>query len=93
MWLQFSVILGGIATTLLNFIDVDDTIGFVSAIMFTFAALLSILYSAGIFVVRTIKLRKREDSGLYYDKYGPTVLCVIVVGALTANVILRIPQI
>ena len=93
MWLQFSILLGGIATTLLNFIDPEDRVGVISAIVFTIAALAAIAYSAVIFVYRILKLRKREATGLYYDRYGPTLLCVVVVVALGTNIVLRGPEV
>ena len=61
--------------------------------MFTLAALMAIAYSAGIFVYRSYKLREREAEGLYYDKYGPTVLCGMLFLALATNVGLRWSQI
>jgi len=93
MWLQFSILLGGIATTLLNFIDIDDKAGMISAVGFTIAALIAILYSAGIFVYRVLKLRARQADGLYYDKFGPSMLCVVIVAALGTNIVLRVTAI
>ncbi|KAL5504153.1 VTC4 [Sanghuangporus vaninii] len=89
-WLQFSVLIGTISTGLLNFIPPDDTRGLIAAGLFTFAALLAIAYSCGIFVYRSFKLRKRHADGLYYDKWGPTILCVVLAAALLTNVGLRI---
>ncbi|KAF9560750.1 SPX-domain-containing protein [Agrocybe pediades] len=91
-WLNNAVFIGTIATTLLNFIPPDDTRGLISAALFTFAALLAIAYSAGIFVYRSYKLRERHASGLYYDKYGPTVLCFVLFAAVATNVGLRWSQ-
>lgn len=58
--------IGSIATLLLNFTRPDDTRGLISAAAFTFASLLSIAYSCGIFVYRAFKLRARDAEGLYY---------------------------
>lgn len=88
-----AVFLGTIATTLLNFTSADDTTGLISATLFTFAALLAIAYSAGIFVYRTIRLRARSAEGMYYDKVGPTVLCVAIMAALGTNIGLRVREI
>jgi len=88
-WLNTAVFVGTIATTLLNFVPADDPRGLISAAFFTLAALLAIAYSAGIFVYRSYMLRSRRASGLYYDKYGPTILCVIIFLALATNVGLR----
>ncbi|KAG1720659.1 uncharacterized protein EDB91DRAFT_1230984, partial [Suillus paluster] len=79
-WLSFAVLIGSIATTLLNFVDADDP-----AALFTLAALLAI-----IFVYRAIRLRARSAEGLYYDKYGPTILYFVLLAALGTNIGLRV---
>lgn len=84
--------IGTIATTLLNFVPAEDTRGLISAALFTLAALMAIAYSAGIFVYRSYKLRERHASGLYYDRYGPSVLCFVLLLALGVNVGLRWEQ-
>ena len=81
------------ATTLLNFVPADDTRGLVSAAFFTVAALASIAYSAGVFVYRARRIRMRAASGMYYDKWGPTVLCAILLLALIVNVVFRITEV
>lgn len=91
-WLRFSIYIGTIATTLLNFISPDDERGLFCAAMFTFTALLAIVYSASIFVHRTLHLRKHRAEGVYYDKYGPTLLCVVLLGSLTTNLVLRLTE-
>lgn len=91
-WLRFSIYIGTIATTLLNFISPDDERGLFCAALFTFTALLAIVYSAGVFVYRTLHLRKHRAEGVYYDKYGPTILCVVLLGSLTTNLVLRLTE-
>lgn len=91
-WLHFAIYIGTIATLLLNFTAPDDRTGLVSAGLFTFAALASIAYSAAIFVYRAMRLRKRRAEGMYYDKYGPTVLSAIVLAALGTNIWLRMRE-
>ncbi|KIM40024.1 hypothetical protein M413DRAFT_446916 [Hebeloma cylindrosporum] len=88
-WLQNAVFIGTIATTLLNFVPPNDVAGLVSAAFFTFAALLSIAYAAGIFIYRSFRLRERHAEGLYYDKYGPTILCAVLFLALATNLGMR----
>lgn len=39
-----------------------------------------------------MRLRMRSADGLYYDKYGPTFLCVVLFAALAVNVGLRIAE-
>lgn len=87
-----AVVIGTIATTLLNFIPPDDRRGLISAGVFTLAALLAIAYSAGIFVYRALRIRERRAEGMYYDPYGPTVLCVVLLGALGTNIGLRVAE-
>ena len=91
-WLQFGVFIGTISTTLLNFIPPEDMRGLIAAGLFTFAALLAIAYSGGIFVYRSSRLRNRSAEGLYYDKWGPTILCCVLAAALLANVGLRLTE-
>ena len=91
-WLHFSIYIGTIATVLLNFIEPGDTHGLIATAMFTFAALLTIAYSAIIFIYRGLRLRTRSAEGWYYDKYGPTVLSLVLVSALVTNVVLRLSE-
>jgi uncharacterized membrane protein YidH (DUF202 family) len=91
-WLHFAVLISSIATTLLNFVPPDDPRGLISAGLFTLAALFSIAYSAIVFVYRALRLRARSAEGLYYDKYGPTILCFILFAALAVNVGLRLTE-
>lgn len=66
--------------------------GLIAAGMFTLAALIAIAYSTIVFVYRSLKLRSRSAEGLYYDKYGPTVMCLVLVVALLTNVGLRLSE-
>jgi hypothetical protein len=91
--MHFAIYIGTIATTLLNFVPVDDARGLISAALFTFSALLAIAYSAGVFVYRARRIRARRASGMYYDKYGPTALCAVLLIALVTNVVLRMTQV
>ncbi|KAG6851140.1 hypothetical protein H0H93_001020 [Arthromyces matolae] len=91
-WMNTAVFIATIATTLLNFTPADDPRGLISAAFFTFTALLAIAYAVGIFVYRSFKLRDRRASGLYYDKYGPTVLCIVLFLAIATNVGLRLSE-
>jgi hypothetical protein len=70
----------------------DDRRGLISAAFFTIAALLAIAYSVGIFIYRTYRLRERRAEGLYYDKYGPTALCLVLFLALATNIGLRVSE-
>ncbi|KAJ8519050.1 hypothetical protein ONZ45_g3940 [Pleurotus djamor] len=91
-WLNISVVIGTIATTLLNFVPPDDPRGLISAAVFTLAALVAIAYAGGVFVYRAIRIRQRRAEGLYYDKYGPSVLCFMLLTAVATNVGLRLSE-
>ncbi|KAH8704757.1 putative vacuolar transporter chaperone [Talaromyces proteolyticus] len=87
-WLEFSILIGSIAATLLNFSS--DYVTFVSAWIFTIIAALSLLYSAVLYMWRVDKIRKRRDvKRVYHEKFGPTFLCLGLLGAVLANFILR----
>ncbi|KAJ2918482.1 hypothetical protein MD484_g1970, partial [Candolleomyces efflorescens] len=88
-WLNNAVFIGTIATTLLNFVPANDTRGLISAAFFTLCSLLAIAYSAGIFLFRSYRMRERSAEGIYYDKYGPTVLCIVFFLSVATNVALR----
>ena len=83
------MVIGSVATVLLNFTQPEDTRGMISAAAFTVASLLTIAYSCGIFVYRALKLRARDPEGLYYDKFGPTALVFVLFAALATNLGLR----
>ncbi|CAI2176474.1 16040_t:CDS:2 [Funneliformis geosporum] len=88
-WLQFTVVLGGLAIGLLNF---GDRVGKISAAAFTFVAMSIMIYALLVYHWRASKIRKRED-GPYDDRYGPTVLCIFLVGAVIINFALRFSSI
>jgi len=90
-WLHFAILIGGIATTLLNFIEPNDRVGLISAGLFTLTALLAIAYSAGMYTWRVFKLRRRDASS-YHDPYGPTVLCGVLLTSVMVNLVMRLKQ-
>lgn len=69
-WLNFTVILGGLAVGLLNF---GDKVGQISAGLFTFVAMGTMLYALITFHWRAAAIRKRGQ-GSFDDRFGPTVL-------------------
>lgn len=87
-WLEFSIIIGSIAATLLNF--GDDTSVY-SALGFTILAVLALLYSMGLYVWRVDKIRKRR-AVTYHDSFGPTVLCIGLVAALATSIGMRLAK-
>ncbi|GFN11927.1 vacuolar transporter chaperone [Aspergillus tubingensis] len=90
-WLEFSILLGTIAATLLNF--GDDYITFGSSWAFTVLAAVALLYSLMLYVWRVDKIRKRRDvKRVYYEKWGPTVVGLGLVVIVMVNFGLRARQ-
>ena len=89
-WLEFSIIIGSIAATLLNF---GDSISLYSAWGFTFVAVAALVYSCVMYALRVQMIRSRRASiGRYYDKYGTTALCAGLLAATVLSFVLRIKQ-
>ena len=87
-WLEFSIIIGSIAATLLNF---GDSISLYSAWGFTLVAVAALVYSCVMYALRVQMIRSRRASiGRYYDKYGTTALCAGLLGATVVSFVLRI---
>ncbi|KAJ6131295.1 Vacuolar transporter chaperone (Vtc4) [Penicillium sp. IBT 18751x] len=88
-WLEFSIILGGIAATLLNF--GVDSVSLASSWAFTVLAAGALIYSLFLYVWRVDKIRKRRDvKRVYYEKWGPTVVSVGLVAVVLVNFGLRV---
>ncbi|KAI9843826.1 MAG: hypothetical protein M1837_006087 [Sclerophora amabilis] len=87
-WLEFSIILGSIAATLLNF---GDTVSLASAWGFTFVACIGLMYSLIIYLWRVDKIRKRR-AVRYHDAIGPSVLCLGLLAAVALNFGLRVRE-
>lgn len=85
-WLNFAVILGGLAVGLLNF---GDRAGRVSAGFFTAVSMAAIGYALVTFHWRAASIRRRGQSG-FDDRLGPTVLAIALVGAVIVNFVLRL---
>lgn len=74
-----------IATTLLNFGDKPNSMAFVVAGAFTIVAILCLIYSVAIYLYRSRAIRTRRASAKYYDKLGPSALCVTLFLAVALN--------
>jgi len=85
-WLEFSIIIGSIAASLLNF---GDAASIASAWGFTALAALALLYSMGLYLWRVDKIRRRR-AVTYHDKYGPTILCLGLFAAVATSFTLRL---
>lgn len=87
-WLEFSIILGSIAATLLNF---GDSISLASAWGFTIVASLALLYSMGLYLWRVRMIRGRR-AVRYHDKWGPSFLCVGLAAATAVSFGIRLSR-
>jgi hypothetical protein len=82
--LEYSIYIGTIAATLLNFGAKPTKISFLAAGAFSVVAIISLLYSVGIYLYRAKAIRERKAIK-YHDKYGPTVLCFCLFTAVIIN--------
>ncbi|KAK3393210.1 VTC domain-containing protein [Podospora didyma] len=84
-WLEFSIYIGTIAITLLNFSTKQGSpASFIAAGAFTLVAILALLYAVGIYLYRSQAIRTRR-AARYYDKWGPSVLCGCMFVAVALN--------
>jgi uncharacterized membrane protein YidH (DUF202 family) len=87
-WLNFTVILGGLAVGLLNF---GDSVGRISAGLFTLVAMAAMIYALFTFHWRAKSIRVRGQGG-FDDRIGPTVLALALLAAVVVNFVLRIVE-
>lgn len=87
-WLEFSIILGSIAATLLNF---GDSVSLASAWGFTIVACAALLYSVGLYLWRVRMIRGRR-AVRYHDKWGPSFLCLGLAAAVAISFGIRLSQ-
>ncbi|VBB72094.1 Putative vacuolar transporter chaperone 4 [Podospora comata] len=84
-WLEYSIYIGTIAVTLLNFSTKrGDKASFIAAGAFTFLAVMSLCYAVVTYLYRSKAIRTRQ-AAKYYDKVGPTVLCAALFVAVALN--------
>ncbi|KAF9140225.1 vacuolar transporter chaperone [Mortierella sp. GBA39] len=81
-WLQFTVLLGTIALTLLNF---GDKMSRISGAVLTVITLLAMIYALGIFHIRLSNILSLKANRQFHDRIGPTVLCVFLFGGYFLN--------
>ncbi|KAI8338516.1 vacuolar transporter chaperone complex subunit [Chlamydoabsidia padenii] len=85
-WLKFTLLLGALAIGLLNF---SDHIGRISAGIFTVLSMAIMLYALYNYHDRADRVAKSE-SGEYSDVYGPAVMTILLVVAVSVNFYLRL---
>ncbi|KAK4132323.1 SPX-domain-containing protein [Trichocladium antarcticum] len=84
-WLEYSIYIGTIAVTLLNFsTHQGNRASFVAAGAFTLLAILSLCYAVAIYLYRSRAIRTRSVAK-YYDQLGPNVLCGALFVAVALN--------
>ncbi|ODA79593.1 hypothetical protein RJ55_05187 [Drechmeria coniospora] len=83
-WLEYSIYIGTIAVTLLNFGSHPTSLSFWAAGIFTLLAIASLCYSVGVYLFRSRSIRNRKATR-YYDKWGPSVLCAALFVAVALN--------
>ncbi len=90
-WLNFTVILGGLAVGLLNF---GDRVGRISAGLFTLVAMAAMIYALLTFHWRANSIRKRGQPGAagFDDRLGPSVLALALLAAVVVNFVLRVTE-
>ena len=77
-WLSIALIFGATAHTLMNY---GDVVSLITAGCFYVTAILTIIYSAGVYVFRVFSIRNKR-AVRYDDQWGPRMIC----GALAASV-------
>jgi len=85
-WLNFSILLGALAVGMLNF--GNDSPAIISALLFTFVALLGMLYALWTFLWRANNIRNRNQKS-FDDRTGPTVLTLMLFAVVVVNFVLR----
>ena len=70
--------------TLLNFGDHPTRTSFWISGIFTLLAIASLIYSVVIYLYRSKSIRNRK-AAKYYDRWGPTALCVSLFVAVALN--------
>lgn len=88
-WLEYSIYIGTIAATLLNFGSKPTTMSFVAAGVFSLVAILSLIYSVVTYLYRSQAIRTRRAIK-YHDKYGPTILCAALFVAIVLNAVFEL---
>ncbi|KAK3826015.1 MAG: vacuolar transporter chaperone complex subunit [Benniella sp.] len=81
-WLQFSVLLGSISLTLLNF---GNEVTRISGAVLTVITLLAMMYALGIFHIRLSNILSEKANRQFHDRWGPSVLCIFLLGGYFLN--------
>ncbi|KAM0332558.1 hypothetical protein ACHAQA_002842 [Verticillium albo-atrum] len=83
-WLEYSIYVGTVAVTLLNFGTNPTSPSFIVAGVFTLLAIASLCYSVAIYLYRSSAIRNRRNIK-FYDRWGPSALCGALFVAVCLN--------
>ena len=78
--------IGALAIGMLNF---GDRVAFISAFLFTGVAMLTMIYALITYHWRAKSIRMRGQAG-FDDRFGPTILAIVLLLAVVVNFVLRI---
>ena len=70
--------------TLLNFGTRENVATLVVPGLYTIVAIMALVYSVVIYLYRSKAIRERR-AARYHDKWGPSVLCMALLGAIIVN--------
>ncbi|ODV84878.1 hypothetical protein CANARDRAFT_8015 [[Candida] arabinofermentans NRRL YB-2248] len=84
-WLSISLIFGATAHTLLNY---GDLTALITSTCFYITALLTILYSTGVYIFRVVNIRKKR-AVRYDDQIGPRLVCAALALSVVVNFLFR----
>lgn len=82
-WIHFSIFLGGISSAL---VGLGDSTARISGFLFGFVSIMFTMYALYLYRWRATRIRQR-DPGPYDDMVGPTMVSVVFLLAMTANII------
>ena len=81
-YIEFAILIGTVAGTLLNF--AHDRVSLAAAWAFMVTAILILFYSLGMYIWRSYNIRLKR-AVQYDDRFGPTAACAILFVSFTVN--------
>lgn len=84
-WLSISLIFGATAHTLMNYGDITSLL---TAACFYVTAILTILYSSGVYIFRVISIRNKR-AAQYDDQLGPKMVCAALALSVSVSFFFR----
>ncbi|CCH45830.1 Vacuolar transporter chaperone 4 [Wickerhamomyces ciferrii] len=85
-WISIALILSATTTSLLTY---GDKVSLAASVGFFITTVLTILYSASIYIWRVINIRSKVVAN-YDDRYGPTGICVCLALSVFATFLFRV---